>query len=125
MDGALRQIPKYDRPHCRLLRALHGHPEAGALWEAKLDDIMKNNGWLFILENVFVYVHAKSKAAMVVYVYDMLLLSSPKDTDALWRDLEKKASTARIRRHLFSDTLELFIISMFLRPTSQKRPAVC
>ena len=27
VDGALRQIPKYDRPHCRLLRALYGHPE--------------------------------------------------------------------------------------------------
>ena len=44
VDGALRQIPKYDRPHCRLLRALYGHPEAGALWEARLDDIMKNIG---------------------------------------------------------------------------------
>ena len=33
-DGAGREIPKYDRPHCRLLKALYGHPEAGALWEA-------------------------------------------------------------------------------------------
>ena len=32
VDGALRQIPKYERRHCRLLCALCGHPEAGALW---------------------------------------------------------------------------------------------
>ena len=32
-DGAARQQPKYVRPHCRLKRALYGHPEAGALWE--------------------------------------------------------------------------------------------
>ena len=44
-DRALRQIPKNDRPHCRLLRALYGHPEAGALWEARLDNIMKTLGW--------------------------------------------------------------------------------
>ena len=47
-DGALRQIPKYDRPHCRLLRALYGHPEAGALWEARLDRILKTLGWSLI-----------------------------------------------------------------------------
>ena len=45
VDGALRQVPKYDRPHCRLLRSLYGLPEAGALWEAKLDNIMKNMFW--------------------------------------------------------------------------------
>ena len=43
-DGASRWIPKYDRLHCRLKQARHGHPEAGALWEARLDDIMKNLG---------------------------------------------------------------------------------
>ena len=83
------KFPKYDRFHCRLRRALHGHPEAGAIWEAKLDDIMKNLGWSSIPRNGGVYVHAETKAAMVVYVDDMLLRSSPRDTDALWRDLEE------------------------------------
>ena len=50
-DGALRQIPKYDRPHCRLLRALYGHPEAGALWEARLDEIMIKLGWCSVPGN--------------------------------------------------------------------------
>ena len=51
---------------------------------------MKSLGWSSIPGNGGVYVHAKTKAAMVVYVDDMLLLSSPQDTDSLWRDLEKK-----------------------------------
>ena len=51
---------------------------------------MKNLGWSSIPGNGGVYVHAKTKAAIVVYVGDMLLLSSPRDTDALWRDLARK-----------------------------------
>ena len=82
-DGALRQIPKYDRPHCRLLRALYGHPEAGALWEARLDSIMKTLGWSPTPGNGKVYSHTRTGAAMVVYVDDMLLLSPPNDTDRL------------------------------------------
>ena len=43
-DGPARMQPKYIRPHCRLLRALYGHPEAGALWEATLAAIMQQQG---------------------------------------------------------------------------------
>ena len=72
-----------------MLRALYGHPEAGALWEARLDEIMKKLCWPSVPGNGGVYVHAKTKAAIVVYVDDMLLLSSPRDTVSLWRELEK------------------------------------
>ena len=41
---------------------------------------------------------------MVVYVNDMLLLTSPRDTESLWRDLEKsldyKDPAAPLRRYL-------------------------
>ena len=40
-DGAGLSEPKCERPHCRLLKAFFGHPGAGALWEAKLYDIIK------------------------------------------------------------------------------------
>ena len=87
-----------------MLRALYGHPEAGALWEARLGDIMKNLGWSSIPGNGSVYVHAKSKAAMVIYVDDILLIVSPRDTDALWRDLETsvdyKDPAAPLQRYL-------------------------
>ena len=72
-----------------MLKALYGHPEAGALWEARLDDIMKNLGWSPIPWNGGTYTHAKTATAMVVYVDDMMLLASPNDTDRLWRELEK------------------------------------
>ena len=52
VDDAKRQILKYDRPHCRLLRAPYGHPETGALWEPKLGDIMKSLGWSLSRETV-------------------------------------------------------------------------
>ena len=73
-----------------MLRAPYGHPEAGALWEPKLGDIMKSLGWSSIPGNGGVYVHAKTKAAMVVRVDGMLLLSLPRITDSFRRDLVKK-----------------------------------
>ena len=97
-------IPKYDRPHCRLLRALYGHPEAGALWEARLGSIMTTLGWSPIPGNGGVYSHTKTGAAMVVYVDDMLLLSPPNETDRLWQDLQKniqfKDPAAPLQRYL-------------------------
>ena len=49
-------------------------------------------------------MHAKTKAAMVVYVDEMLLLSSPRDTVSLWRELEKsvdyKDPAAPLQRYL-------------------------
>ena len=71
------------------MRALYGHPEAGALWEARLDEINKKLGWSAVPGNGGVYVHAKTKSAMAVYVDDMLLLSAPRNTELLWRELEK------------------------------------
>ena len=77
---------------------------ARALWEARLDDIMKNFGWSSIPGNGGVSVHAQTKAAMVVYVHDMLLLFSPRDSDALWLDLannvDYKDPAAPLQRYL-------------------------
>ena len=48
-------------------------------------------------------MHAKAGAAMVVYVDDMMLLSSPKDTNGFWRALEKSVlhrdPEARLHRY--------------------------
>ena len=61
---------------------------------------------------------------MVFYVYGMLLFSSPRDTDALRRDLEQsvgyKDPAAPLQRYLGA----LYHFNV-LTPTSQKRPAVC
>ena len=92
VDAAKRQQPKYVRPHCRLLRALYGHPEAGALWERTLQKIMAEEGWSSLPNHGGVFVHATSGAIMVVYVDDMLLLARARDTSRIWRSLEKRIS---------------------------------
>ena len=65
---------------------------------------MKNFGWSSIPGNVSDYVHAKTKAAMVVYVHDMLLRFFHRDTDALLRHLEKSVDytdpAAPLQRYL-------------------------
>ena len=50
---------------------------------------MTKLGWSAVPGNGGVYVHAKTKSAMAVYVDDMLLLSAPRNTELLWRELEK------------------------------------
>jgi hypothetical protein len=89
-DGGKRQLPKYTRPHCRLIRALYGHPEAGALWEKTLLSIMKSEGWTSLPGHGGVFLHLRTKAIMIVYVDDMLLLASKKDSRVHWSVLEKK-----------------------------------
>ena len=88
-DGNSREILKYDKPHCRLLSVLCGHPEAEALWEAALNNIITKPGWSSVPRNGGVYIHAITGAAIVVYVDHMLLLASPRDTDGLLCDIEK------------------------------------
>ena len=72
--------------------------------EARLDDIMKNLGWTAVPGTGGTYTHAKTGAAMVVYVDDMMMLSSPKDTNRFWRGLEKsvrhKEQEAPLQRYL-------------------------
>ena len=77
LDGAARQRPKYVRPHCRLKKALYGHPEAGALWESKLNGILKQHGWEPAgLDHPGVHVHPDG-GIFVVYVDDMLMIAPP------------------------------------------------
>ena len=74
-DGAKRQKPKYRNPYWRLLKAVYGHPEAGALWEKTLQKIMADEGWTSLPNHGGVCVHLATEAIMVVYVDDMLLLA--------------------------------------------------
>ena len=88
LDGAARQRPKYVRPHCRLKKALYGHPEAGALWESKLNGILKQHGWEPAgLDHPGVHVHPDG-GIFVVYVDDMLMIAPPSIAGPFWRALD-------------------------------------
>ena len=89
-DGAARKQPKYVRPQCRPKGALYAHPEAGALWDKTLLDIMVSEGWSPLAGHGGVFVHRRTKAIMIVYVDDMLLVATVKDTRMHWRALERR-----------------------------------
>ena len=72
-DGAGRSIPKYHRPHCRLLKALYGPPQAEALWEARLDDIMKNLKWTAVKGSGGTYTQAKRDSENTKLNFGLLL----------------------------------------------------
>ena len=65
---------------------------------------MKNLGWSSIPANGGAYVHTKTKAAMVLYVNNMLFIFSPQYTNAMSRDLEKRVAykdpAASLQRYL-------------------------
>ncbi|CAK0849503.1 unnamed protein product, partial [Prorocentrum cordatum] len=88
-DGAARKIPKYDRPHCRLKKALYGHPEAGALWEAKLTKILMEDGWSQpSISHPGVWLRPTG-AVLVMYVDDMMMVGSGQMCAELWKKLDR------------------------------------
>ena len=119
-DGPARQLPKCVRPHCRLLRALDSHPEAGPLWEARFTDIMKNQRWIAIPGNGSVFLHGTTRAIIVAYVDDMLLLAKPREVSPLWRSFEKevmlKDPDVPLTRYLAPDTASLRSITSSTTP---------
>ena len=73
-DGAARKSPRFVRPMVRLILALYGHPESGALWDKQLTEILTKRGWHTIPEWPGVFIH-KDLSILVVYVDDLMLLS--------------------------------------------------
>ena len=69
-----------------LINALFGPPEAGALWEAKLDNIMVSKGWSLSKNAAGVHIHSETKPSMIVCVDDMLMLAALQDVSKLWRN---------------------------------------
>ena len=56
-----------------LVRALYGHPESGALWDAHLGAILIDLGWTKMVVHPGLWLHKKTGAVMAVYVDDLLL----------------------------------------------------
>jgi hypothetical protein len=75
-------------PVVLLDKALYGHPESGALWEAHLEAKLKLDKWERIEGHPGLYTNATLRASMVVYVDDLLLSCPPQHTNAIWRSIE-------------------------------------
>ena len=83
----------YDRPMCRLNKALYGHPESGAHWEAHLTAAIRKCGGCPIPGHPSCFMFEESKQLLTVYVDD-LLMAGPIDTqESVWKALRVLVST--------------------------------
>ena len=64
--------PLYEDPVVPLVRALYGHPESGALWDAHLGAISIDLGWTRMEVHPGLWLHKKTGAVMAVYVDDLV-----------------------------------------------------
>jgi hypothetical protein len=81
------------RPVCKLLKALYGHPESGAHWEKHLEAAIRKIGGHPVKEHSSTFLFPEEKQMLTVYVDD-LLMSGPVETQAkVWERLRKHIST--------------------------------
>ena len=78
MDRSTREAkalrtPKYDRPCCRLLKSLYGHPDAGTMWEAHCHRCLLRQGFIPITSWPSCYFHSRLGLMLTVCVDDFKL----------------------------------------------------
>jgi hypothetical protein len=81
--------PLFKKPVVELVLSLYGHPESGALWDKHLKKALVELGYVTD-NNPGVWFHKATKAILIVYVDDLLLVASPKVDDKLWDELGQK-----------------------------------
>ena len=77
-----------EKPCCRLLKSLYGHPEAGMLWHKHLSVRLRALQWQPVEELPSVYQHGPTGSTLCVYVDDLVLSSPKSETQKLWLDVE-------------------------------------
>ena len=85
---------KYVQPMCRLFKALYGHPQSGAHWEAHLNAAVETIGGVPIPDHNSSFWFPKTKLLLTVYVDDLLLAGPTGRHKEVWdalRDVGKVA----------------------------------
>ena len=77
------------KPVCRLLRALYGHPQAGALWEKHCDEYLKSIGWIAVENWPSTYYHNQLSLFLVVYVDDFKMAGPKDNLGPAWVEIRK------------------------------------
>jgi hypothetical protein len=72
------RVPAYDRPVCKLLRALYGHPDSGTMWDKHCHKRLLNNGFVPITSWPSCYFNSSLSLMLTVYVDDFKL-AGPKE----------------------------------------------
>ena len=74
--------------------SLYGHPASGNRWEGKMDESVAKCGFQKAPDWKAVYRHAKTGAALGVYVDDFELAADHEDEAKLWQELGKSADSS-------------------------------
>jgi len=80
-------VPLYERPMCRLIKALYGHPESGGHWERHLEEAITAIGGEKIEGHQSSFYFKDSRLVLTVYVDDLLLAGPTEEHDAFWQKL--------------------------------------
>ena len=75
------------RPVFKLRRALYGHPQAGALWEAHRNKLLKTIGWTEVLRGSSVFTHKTIPGALSIYVDDFVLACHASMAGQVWKEI--------------------------------------
>jgi hypothetical protein len=81
--------PKFYDPVVQLKKAIYGHPESEAIWDAHLGARLRLEGWLPVLNQPGCWHHLATASSLVVYVDDLLMIAAREHEDALWAGIEK------------------------------------
>ena len=82
----------YRNPVVLLVRALYGHPEAGAHWENHLTDILKKLGGSAVPSHPSTFWFKEDRLLLTVYVDDLMLSGPEGAHEAFWASLIKEVN---------------------------------
>ena len=72
---------------CRLVMALYGHPESGALWEKHLTESIVKCGGQAMDEHPSSFWFQKEKLMLSVYVDDLIISGPEAEHEKIWAKL--------------------------------------
>ena len=72
-------------PVCPLIRALYGHPSAGAYWEQHAEKHLVAQGFIPIREWKSCFIHPHLKTFLIIYVDDFKISGTEENVDESFR----------------------------------------
>ena len=80
------------KPVCRLVKALYGHPEAGAHWERHLEKIVCEMGGARVPSHPSLFFFKETRMLLTIYVDDLLLAGPEGEHAKFWATLGKRVN---------------------------------
>ena len=81
-----------DKPCCRLIKALYGHPESGGHWERHLTKIVVQLGGVPIDNHPSCFWFKDKGLLLIIYVDDLLLAGPASEHEPFWKVLASRVN---------------------------------